>query len=131
MATAGRVLVPDRRRDALLAQREQTTARILALWDHFDVLLTPGLSSTAIAAEGALGKPTAIAFDKASRFTPWTPIFNLTGQPAIALPAGFGADGLPCSVQLVGRHGAEATLYSLAAQLEQARPWADRRPPIS
>ncbi len=131
MATAGRTLVSERRRDALLARREQTTARILALWDQFDVLLTPGLSSTAIAAEGALGKSTAIAFDRASRFTPYTPIFNLTGQPAIAVPAGLGADGLPCSVQLVGRHGAEATLYSLAAQLEQARPWADSRPPIS
>lgn len=131
MATAGRVLVPARRRDALLAQREATTGRILAVWDQFDVLLTPGLSSTAIAAEGALGKSTAIAFDRASRFTPWTPIYNLTGQPAITLPAGFGSDGLPLSIQLVGRLGAEATLYSLAAQLEQARPWADRRPPIS
>jgi amidase len=131
MASAGRMLVPDRRRDALIARRERTTARILSLWDEFDVLLTPGLSSTAIAAEGALQKSTAVAFDRAGRFTPWTPIFNLTGQPAIAVPTGFGADGLPCSVQLVGRHGAEATLYSLAAQLEQARPWADRRPPIS
>jgi amidase len=131
MATAGRTLVSERRRDALLARREQTTARILALWDRFDVLLTPGLSCTAIAAEGALGKSTAIAFDRAARFTPYTLIFNLTGQPAIAVPAGFGADGLPCSIQLVGRHGAEATLYSLAAQLEQARPWADSRPPIS
>jgi len=64
-------------------------------------------------------------------FTPWTPIFNLTGQPAIAVPAGFGSAGLPLSVQLVGRPGAEATLYALAAQLEQSRPWADRRPPIS
>jgi amidase len=131
MATAGRTLIPERRRDALLARREQTTARILELWDRFDVLLTPSLSSTAIAAEGALGKSTAIAFDRAARFTPYTPIFNLTGQPAIAVPAGFGADGLPCSVQLVGRHGAEATLYSLAAQLEQARPWVESRPPIS
>ena len=131
MATVGRTLVSERRRDALLARRDQTTARILGLWDQFDVLLTPGLSSSPIAAEGALGKSTAIAFDRAGRFTPYTPIFNLTGQPAIAVPAGFGADGLPCSVQLVGRHGAEATLYSLAAQLEQARPWVDSRPPIS
>jgi amidase len=90
-----------------------------------------GPTTTAIAAQGALGKPAAIAFDSASRFTPWTPIFNLTGQPAIAVPAGFGADGLPLSVQLVGRHGAEGTLYSLAAQLERFSPWADRRPPIS
>jgi amidase len=131
MASAGRILVPERRRDALLLRRERTRARILALWDQFDVLLTPGLATTAIAAEGALDRSTAIAFDRAGRFTPWTPIFNLTGQPAIAVPAGFGSDGLPCSVQLVGRPGTEATLYSLAAQLERARPWAERRPPIS
>jgi amidase len=131
MAAAGRVLVPERRRDALLARRGRTTGRILKLWDEFDVLLTPALSSTAIPAQGAMGKSAAIAFDRAGRFTPWTPVFNLTGQPAVTIPAGFGADGLPLSVQLVGRPGAEATLYSLAAQLERASPWAERRPPVS
>lgn len=131
MATAGRVLVSERRRDKLLTRRERTAARILKLWDEFDVLLTPALSTTPIAAEGALGRSAAIAFDRAGRFTPWTPIFNLTGQPGVAVPAGLGSDGLPVSVQLVGRRGAEGTLYALAAQLERARPWADRRPPIS
>ena len=66
----------------------------------------------------------------AGRFTPCTPMFNLTGQPAIALPAGFGADGLPLSVQLVGRPGAEDVLYSLAGQIEAARPWAHHRPRV-
>jgi amidase len=131
MASAGRRLVPDRRRDALIVRRPQTTARIMKLWDEFDVLLTPAVSSTPIAAEGALGRSTAAAFDKAARFTPFTPIWNLTGQPAIAVPAGLSEDGLPLSVQLVGRPNDEATLYSLAAQLEQAMPWAGRRPPIS
>jgi amidase len=131
MASLGRVLVPERRRVALTAKRAPTTARIMKLWDEFDVLLTPTLSSTAIAAEGALNKPAAVAFDKAGRFTPFTPIWNLTGQPAVAIPAGLSDDGLPLSVQLVGRPNAEATLYSLAAQLEQAMPWADQRPPIS
>ena len=65
----------------------------------------------------------------AASFTPWTPIFNLTGQPAITIPAGIGADGLPLCVQLVGRLGAEDVLYSLAAQIEAAQPWAQRRPP--
>lgn len=131
MAAVGRRLVPERRREALVAKRPQTIARILKLWDDFDVLLTPALASTPIAAEGALGKPAAVAYDKASRFTPFTPIWNLTGQPGIAIPAGLSEDGLPLSVQLVGRPGSEAMLYSLAAQLEQAMPWADRRPPIS
>ncbi len=131
MAAAAERFVPERRRDALIAKRPQTIARLLKLWDEFDVLLTPTLASTPIAAEGALGKPALIAFDKAGRFTPFTPIWNLTGQPAVAIPAGLSEDGLPLSVQLVGRPGAEATLYSLAAQLEQAMPWAERRPPIS
>ncbi len=131
MATAGRVLVPDRRRAALVAARPRTEAQLLKLWDEFDVLLTPALASTAIDAEGALNKPTLVAFNKASSFTPFTPIWNLTGQPAISVPAGIGSDGLPLSVQLVGRPNAEATLYSLAAQLEQAMPWAHRRPPVS
>ena len=131
MASAGRRLVPQRRRAALTARRPETAARIMKLWDEVDVLLTPALASTAIAAEGALNKPTPVAFDRASRFTPWTPIWNLTGQPALAIPAGLSDDGLPLSVQLVGRPNAEATLYSLAAQLEQAAPWIDQRPPVS
>ncbi len=131
IAWAGQHLVPERRRDKLLAKRPATTSRILALWDEFDVLLTPTLASTAIAAEGAYGKAAPIAIDKAGRFTPFTPVWNLTGQPAIAVPAGLGADGLPLSVQLVGRPGAEDTLYSLAAQLEAAAPWAGQRPPVA
>jgi amidase len=131
MAGAGHRLVSDKRRDKLLAKRTPTTARILALWDEVDVLMTPGLATTAIAAEGAYGKSAPLAIDKAGRFTPFTAPFNLTGQPAIAVPAGFGSDRLPLSVQLVGRHGAEDTLYSLAGQIEAARPWADKRPPLA
>jgi amidase len=93
--------------------------------------MTPGLATTAIAAEGAYGRAAPVAIDRAARFTPFTPIFNLTGQPAVALPAGFGSDGLPLSVQLVGRPGAEDMLYSLAGQLEDARPWADQRPALA
>jgi amidase len=131
MAAGGRILVPERRRDAILAQRHRFTARMLELWREIDVLLTPALASTAIAAEGGYGRPAPIAFDRAARFTPWTPAFNLTGQPAIAIPAGFGADGLPLSVQLVGAIGAEETLYALAGQIEAARPWAEHRPPLA
>lgn len=131
MVAAGHRLVPPRRRRSLLAKREQTTARILGLWDECDVLLTPGLAKTPIAAEGGFGKPMLRAVDIAGRFTPFTPIFNLTGQPAVSLPAGISADGLPLSVQLVGRHGAEDLLYSLAGEIETAQPWAHKRPPIS
>jgi amidase len=131
MAAAGRYGVPPWRRDRVLRHRAATTRRILALWDEFDVLLTPALASTAIAADGGYGRPAPLAIDVAGRFTPYTPAFNLTGQPAIALPAGFGADGLPLSVQLVGRPGAEDLLYSLAAQLEQAGLHERRTPSVA
>jgi amidase len=130
MAAAGRALVPPRRRDKLLAKRPVTTARIVALWNEIDVLMTPALASAAIAAEGAYGRSAPVAIDRAGRFTPFTAVFNITGQPAISIPAGFGGDGLPLSVQLVGRPGGEDTLYSLAGQIEAARPWADQRPKL-
>jgi amidase len=130
MAGAGRVLVPQRRRDKLLAKRGATAARILELWQEVDVLLTPGLAKTAIDAEGGYGHSGPVAFDRAGRFTPFTPPFNLTGQPAVSVPAGFASDGLPLSVQLVGRPGAEDVLYSLAGQIEGAHPWAAERPPL-
>jgi amidase len=130
LVAAGRRLVPSRRREQLLAGRPARIARVLELWNEIDVLLMPVLATTAIAAEGAYGKSAPVAVDRSSRFMPFNPPFNVTGQPAIAVPAGFGADGLPLSVQLVGRPGAEDLLYSLAGQLETARPWAHHRPPV-
>jgi len=129
LVAAGRRLVPSGRREKLLAQRSTRTARVLELWNEVDVLLMPVLATTAIAAEGAYGKSAPVAIDRASRFMPWNPLFNVTGQPSIAVPAGFGGDGLPLSIQLVGRPGAEDLLYSLAGQLETARPWAHYQPP--
>jgi amidase len=131
MAAGGRYIVPERRRAKLLAKRDITTARIVAFWNEFDILVTPALAKTAIAAEGGYGKHAPIAIDIAGRFTPFTAVFNLTGQPAISIPAGIGSDGLPLSVQLVGRPGAEDTLYSVAGQIEQAAPWADRKPALA
>lgn len=62
--------------------------------------------------------------------TPNTQLFNLTGQPAMSLPLHWSAGGLPIGTQWVGRFGDEATLYRLAAELEAAQPWADRRPSV-
>ncbi len=131
MAAAGRWLVPPSRRNALLARRSRTADRIGALWEEFDVLMTPALARTAIAAEGGFGRPAPMAIDLAGRFTPFTPIFNLTGQPAISVPAGIGPDGLPLAVQIVGRLGAEDLLFSLAGELESAAPWAQLRPAVA
>ncbi len=130
MAAAGRILVPDRRRQKLIAQRREVAARILALWDEVDVLLSPGLAKTAIAAEGGYGRSAPVAVDIAARFAPLNAAFNITGQPAVTLPAGFGRDGLPVSVQLVGRLGAEDVLYSLAGQMERVRGWSQARPAL-
>lgn len=65
----------------------------------------------------------------AFRFTPFPPVQNATGQPAMAVPMGLGPDGLPRGVQLVGRYGEEATLLALAAQLEEAVGWGEHHPP--
>jgi len=62
--------------------------------------------------------------------TPNTMLFNLTGQPAISLPFSWNGDGLPIGIQLAARPGDEAALLRLAAQLEEARPWQQRRPPL-
>ena len=64
-------------------------------------------------------------------FTPWTPVFNLTGQPAMSVPLEWNSEGLPIGLHFVGRFGEEGTLFRLAGQLEQARPWSSRRPPVS
>ncbi|HTX32422.1 MAG TPA: amidase family protein [Solirubrobacteraceae bacterium] len=131
MAAAGR-LIPERRARTLRTRsRARLTKRILTLWDEVDVLMTPGLSTTAVPAQGGYGRGTLYSFNLASRFTPWSAPFNLTGQPAVTLPAGFGSDGLPLSVQLVGRPEAEHTLYALAGQIEAARPWAEATPPLA
>jgi amidase len=69
-------------------------------------------------------------FIRQTQFTPWTALFNLSGQPAVSVPLHWNADGLPIGVMLAGRMGDEGTLISLSAQLESARPWRDKHPPI-
>jgi amidase len=75
----------------------------------------------------ALGviKPLA---NKTFDFMPYTPVFNVTGQPAMSVPLHWNAAGLPIGMQFVGRFGDEATLFRLAGQLERAQPWFDRAP---
>lgn len=123
-------LVPPWRAGRLAQARSVATARVTGLWDEIDVLVTPGTATTAIDAEGGFGRTAPVAINLAGRFTPFTPLYNLSGQPAITVPAGLGGDGLPLSVQLVGGLGAEDVLYSLAGQLEAAAPWAQRRPAL-
>ena len=102
--------------------------KVAAMFEGFDVLLTSTLGSAPIPI-GALQGVAPGAGGLARRaFMPNTRIFNLTGQPAMSMPLAWTADGLPIGLQFVGRMGDEATLFRLAGQLEQARPWAARRP---
>ena len=102
---------------------------VVAFWDTHDVLMTPTLPRTAPRLN-TLGAELATAGDEYMDFVSFTYPFNCTGQPAISLPLGVDAAGLPIGVQLVGPPRGENVILGLAAQLEQARPWADRRPPL-
>ena len=107
--------------------------QMAAFHASWDVLLTPGLATLPV----KLGWLDMTMDDvheywrRVFAFSPFTVWFNLTGQPAMMLPLGRSAEGLPVAVQLVGRYGDEATLFRLAAQLEAARPWIDRKPALA
>jgi amidase len=75
------------------------------------------------------GKGAVRTFNGDTPYVCFTAVWNYTGQPAAAIPAGFDGNGLPTSAQLIARNGEDETLISLAAQIETAQPWSDRRPP--
>jgi amidase len=98
-----------------------------------DVWLTPTLSEPPVPL-GTFDSPPENPLQglrRAEQFVPFTPICNATGQPAMSVPLCWNAEGLPVGVHFIGRFGDEATLFRLAAQLESARPWAGRKPPVS
>ena len=98
--------------------------------EGWDLLLTPTLGEPApLLSEFAPvdGDPSA-QMRRAGRFCPFTPAFNMSGQPAISLPLHWNADGLPIGVQLVAAYGREDVLIRVASQLEQSNPWKDKHP---
>jgi amidase len=98
----------------------------------FDLVLTPTLALPPVPVGWVREVEDADEqFDRALAFTPYTPPVNVAGLPAASVPLHWTEAGLPVGVQLIGRHGAEATLLRVSAQLEEARPWASRRPPCS
>jgi amidase len=107
--------------------------QMAAFHERYDVLLTPGLGTL----PPKLGWIDMMLEDvdeywrRVFTFSPFTVWFNLTGQPALMLPLGRSASGFPIAVQLAGRYGEEGTILSLGAQLEKARPWFDKKPPVA
>lgn len=121
----------DRSMDRVRSAGERVSARIQSIFDDVDVVVTPGTAAGpsrigAYRNRGAVSTLLAV-----SQQVPYFPVWNLTGQPAAVVPWDFDGDRLPMSVQLVGRPYGEATLLSLGAQIERARPWAHRRPSVS
>ncbi|HET7875612.1 MAG TPA: amidase [Methylomirabilota bacterium] len=106
--------------------------QLAAFHADFDVLLTPGLASLPVKLGwlDMMMEDVSEYWRRVFAFSPFTVLFNLTGQPAMVLPLGRSGS-LPVAVQLVARHGGEATLFRLAAQLEAARPWFDRKPALA
>jgi amidase len=112
----------------------QMTARDVARFmQDCDVWLTPTLGEPPVplgSFDSTPERPMA-GLARAAQFAPFTPICNVTGQPAMSVPLFWNEQGLPVGTHFVGRFGDEGTLFRLAAQLEAARPWANRRPPVS
>ncbi|MCQ4080027.1 amidase [Streptomyces sp. RB6PN25] len=102
-----------------------------ALLSTYDVILTPTLAQPPARVGGLRDDADPGAeFAGLAAFTPFTPLYNATGQPSVSVPLYWNAAGLPIGVMFGGRYGDEATLVSLSAQLEAARPWAGRRPAV-
>jgi amidase len=118
---------------ALTTRLQAFARRLVTFLSDYDALLTPALAQRPLplgALDTAAANPMQ-TFTESGWFTPFTPVFNATGQPGISVPLYQGEDGLPLGVQLVGRPAGEGNLLALAAQLERAQPWSNRRAPLA
>ena len=112
----------------------QGVSRVIAgFMQDYDILLTPTLGEPPVPLGTFDAKPDnpVYGYYRAGKFAPFTAMYNMTGQPAMSVPLTWNDDGLPIDSHFVGRFGDEATLLRLAGQLEAARPWANRRPPVN
>ena len=107
---------------------QRAARRVVAFWVDVDVVLTPALAKLPVPI-GWVFEPDDPweQFRRGGQFTPFTPLVNVTGQPAACVPFDV-VDGMPVGIQLIGPPVGEALLLRLAGQLELARPWADRLP---
>jgi amidase len=130
MARLGRLLGGQTIARARAAQATDA-ARINAIFDDVDVILGPGTATLPPPVGRWTGAGALRTFGGVSRFVPFNAVWNHTGNPAMTFPSGWSSQGVPLSAQIVGAPRAEETLVSLAAQVERARPWADRHPPFA
>jgi Asp-tRNA(Asn)/Glu-tRNA(Gln) amidotransferase A subunit family amidase len=108
----------------------RTGRQLGAFFERYDVLLSPTVARTSLPLGVVRMDGSAETFqEEVAPMVAFTAVCNVTGVPAMSMPLAWIEDGLPIGVQFVGRFGAEELLYSLAADLERARPWRDRRPP--
>jgi amidase len=116
-----------------LGQLQLISRRIASFYSDFDLWLTPVLTEPPppLGTFDAPADNPMLPLMRAAMYVPFTPLANVTGQPAMSVPLHWTGDGLPVGSQFMGRYGDEATLFRLAAQLEEARPWASRRPPLA
>lgn len=115
-----------------LTAAHQYARRVVRSWDDYDLLLTPTLGAPPLEI-GAIfvdDDPFGQLF-RSGLFIPYTPAANVTGQPAVSLPLHWNAEGLPIGVQLIGAPAREDILIRISAQVEAARPWADKRPVLA
>ncbi len=116
-----------------LAALQGLSRQVARFMLRYDVALTPTLGRPPVPL-GWFASPPLDALEAQSRmaeFVPFPPLANVTGQPAMSVPLYWNEENLPIGAHFIGRYGDEATLFRLAAQLESARPWAGRRPPVS
>jgi amidase len=128
MARLGALIAPALLERSLAAEIPFAQQLGGVLEDH-DVLLTPTTAMAPPRIGQLQGRGALWSLNAVAGWVPFNGVWNVTGQPAASVPAGLGADGLPRGVQMVGRASGEATLLSLAAQIEAERPWAQLRPP--
>jgi amidase len=124
--------IATRAQDLIFAQAylQAITRGALAALNGYDAILTPTLAQPPAPVGYFDDVEPSENFERQKRFTPFTALYNVSGQPAVNVPLYWNADGLPIGVMLAGRMGEEGTLISLSAQLEDARPWKDRHPPL-
>jgi amidase len=110
------------------AAEQALTTRLNRVLEEFEFLITPSVAAPAPPIGALQGRGALWTLNAVAGWVPYNGVWNLTGQPAIAVPAGFSDEGMPQSVQIVARPEQEGPLLALAGQLETERPWVERLP---